>query len=64
MDELDAQALREAIRTSAKAANIVNAMVGDRLSCVRDPSIREPEGTRDGKFADAMSHCNHCSPVY
>eukprot|EP00971_Amphidinium_carterae_P030536 600531-Amphidinium_carterae.1 len=36
MDELIAQALRKAILTSAKAVDVVNAMVGDRLSYVRD----------------------------
>eukprot|EP00971_Amphidinium_carterae_P327840 6459406-Amphidinium_carterae.1 len=30
MDELEAQALREAVRASAEAVNLVNAMVGDR----------------------------------
>eukprot|EP00971_Amphidinium_carterae_P312889 6218082-Amphidinium_carterae.3 len=36
MDELDAQTLRDAVRASAGAVNLVNAMVGDRLSSVRD----------------------------
>eukprot|EP00971_Amphidinium_carterae_P124206 2460520-Amphidinium_carterae.4 len=33
MDELNDQALRDAIRASTRAVNLVHAVVGDRLSC-------------------------------
>eukprot|EP00971_Amphidinium_carterae_P333196 6467791-Amphidinium_carterae.1 len=36
MDEFDTQALREAMLASAKAVDMVNAMVSNRLSCARD----------------------------
>eukprot|EP00971_Amphidinium_carterae_P150724 2988319-Amphidinium_carterae.4 len=36
MDELNVQALRVATLTSAKAVDMVNGMVCDRLSCVKD----------------------------